>query len=231
MKKILWIIVMMVLVGGVGYFVWGKKPIVTSVKSTVYENQYMKVTIPEEWTTKEATHIVYSSGCAGVNCTETSKVETLPGAVNIIKGNYILYINVLASQTSGAIGGRFAEIAMGAPSADAVVTAWPSECGTQDRHPALNGFPRVDMYVGPQDKQEWCNVPIDGKTVWFFSYIADQDDGGYFIHTGIENINHVYTMSYNSKDVNALPEKGSTELNQMLSEMTDIVKMLELKTQ
>jgi hypothetical protein len=222
MKKILWGIIIMVVVG-VGYFVWNDKPAVAPISGTVYENQYMKIVIPGGWVATEAIKKVY-----GQNGEE---VLPNPAAVNITKGNYILYINTEAFQASGVEGGRFAEIAMGAPSAEAVVTSWPSQCGVSDV-----SYPRVDLYVGPSDKEDWCNVPTN-KTVWFFSYISGESPApsglSYFNYYTSPRPNgadgYVITMSYNSKDVNTLPEKGSSELNQMLSEITDIVKTLQIK--
>src|SRR3989338_1264331 len=78
-----------------------------------YENSYIKVNTFSGWT--------------------ASSPKSNPRAVNIIKGKYILYINTAASQASGVIGGRFSEIAMGAPSADAVVLVHPTEpCGAKE---------------------------------------------------------------------------------------------------
>src|SRR3989344_220423 len=79
----------------------------TVTQSKVYSNQYLTVTIPAGWS--------YST--------------TQAGAINIIKNNYILYINPAASQASGVEGGRFGEIAGGAPSSDAVNNgAYPGSC-------------------------------------------------------------------------------------------------------
>ena len=203
----------------------------------------MKVMIPAGWTAKQASKTVYYGSCAGykTDCTTVRKTEPNPAAVNITKGNYILYINTQASQASGVEGGRFSEIAMGAPSAEAVVTDWPNECGTSEIHPTLvANHPRVDLYVGPQDERSWCKVPAGGKTAWFFSYItADNDKGSdgrpyfnYYEHISPEGgMGYVITMAYDSKDINSLPVKGSASLDVALSEMTDIISTLELKQQ
>lgn len=211
------LIVIVVLIGAVAFFInkketgeiqSGTKP--TATTNRTFENNFIKVTLPEDWIATEATRTK---------------------AVNITKGNYILYINPQMQQASGVEGGRFAEIAMGAPSADAVVTVQPSsECGTSEAATVNQNYSRKDWFVGPQDKQEWCQVP-GTKTVWYFSYISTQK-GGYINYykdgspTGL-----VVTMSYNSKVVNNLPEKGSPELTQALAEMTEIVKSMEVKQQ
>lgn len=197
-----------------------------------YENEFIKVTVPAGWTAKQANKTITYRNCANKeNCTSANKVEPNPAAVNITKGNYILYINVQASQASGVIGGRFAEIAGGAPSADAVVVDWPNECGSAAYYPAFAEHQRVDLYVGAGGKSQSCRVPANGSTVWFFSYITDNGRGyfNYYNRDGSGSDGYVITMAYNSKDVNKLPKKGSTELNSFLDEMTGITKTLEIK--
>ncbi|MEJ0021349.1 MAG: hypothetical protein WDN47_02065 [Candidatus Doudnabacteria bacterium] len=179
-------------------------------QSQVYENQFMKITIPAGWTAAQA----------GSNS----------AAVNITKGNYILYVNTQASQASGVEGGRFAEIAMGAPSADAVVTEQPSPpCGTSEKNPAFDDYSRADLYVAAADKKDYCNVPTNGSTVWYFSYLTDSRNGYFNYYTDDQPPGLVVTMAYNSKDVNSLPVKGSASLNTALIDMTNIIKTLEIK--
>ena len=181
-------------------------------QNTVYENPYMKVVLLPGWTAKSA--------------------RRTPAAVNIAKGNYILYINTQASQASGVEGGRFAEIAMGAPSADAVVTVQPSPpCGKAESRPAFDPHTRVDLYVSKPDSksEEWCNAPSSGATVWYFSYITDAAGGYFNFYVPGQNRALVVTMAYRSKDVDRLPLKASTELESMLSEMTSIARSLKIK--
>jgi hypothetical protein len=180
--------------------------------STVYENQYMKVVLLPGWTARRS--------------------RRNPAAVNIAKGNYILYINTQASQASGVEGGRFSEIAMGAPSADAVVTVQPSPpCGNAESKPAFDRHTRVDLYVSKagSKSQEWCDAPASGATVWYFSYITDAAGGYFNFYVPGQNRALVVTMAYGSKDVNSLPLKGSTELDSMLLEMAQIVNSLKIK--
>ncbi|HEY6967873.1 MAG TPA: hypothetical protein VJA94_01610, partial [Candidatus Angelobacter sp.] len=132
----------------------------------------------------------------------------------------------------GVEGGRFAEIAMGAPSADAVVTVYPSPpCGNGESSPAFDQHTRIDLYVSKADSksQDWCNAPSSGGTAWYFSYITDAAGGFFNYYVPGQNRALVVTMAYRSKDVNSLPIKGSTELNSMLSEMTSIVNSLKIK--
>lgn len=181
-------------------------------QNSVYENQYMKVALLPGWTAK--------------------KPRRTPGAVNIAKGNYILYINTQASQASGVEGGRFDEIAMGAPSADAVITEYPTPpCGKGESSPVFDQHTRVDLFVSKDNakSQAWCNAPSSGATVWYFSYITDAAGGYFNFYVPGQNRALVITMAYRSKDVNSLPVKGSTELDSMLSEMTSIVNSLVVK--
>jgi hypothetical protein len=202
-----------------------KTPTSTEAMNTkTYETDYFKVAIPEGWRIKQAVKKVI----------EGSIEKTLPNpaAVNITKGNYILYINTQASQVSGVEGGRFAEIAMGAPSADAVVISQPSPpCGTSDTNPSAPNHPRVDLFVSKTDilGKNWCAAPASGKNVWYFSYITNSQGSYFNYYNQGQALGYVITMAYNSKDLNSLPEKSSAQLNKALTEMTDIVKSLEIK--
>ncbi|HTC95992.1 MAG TPA: hypothetical protein VK699_21300 [Terriglobales bacterium] len=181
-------------------------------QNTVYENQYMKVVLQPGW--------------------RATTPRRIPAAVNISKGNYILYINTQASQASGVEGGRFAEIAMGAPSVDAVVTVQPSPpCGTQESTPVSAPYTRSDLYVSKADSksQEWCHAPSSGATVWYFSYITDAAGGYFNYYVPGQGRALVVTMAYRSKNVDRLPLKGSTELTSVLAEMTSIVNSLKIK--
>src|SRR3990167_6240843 len=136
-------------------------------QASVYENNYLKITLSDGWTSSDAVMKTYGE--------EGEKTLPNPAAVNITKGNYILYINANAQQASGVEGGRFAEIAMGAPSADAVVTVQPSEpCGTSEtvrvgelvNSPYAGELARFDWYVSSSDKSEFCAAPKNAS-VWY----------------------------------------------------------------
>lgn len=192
---------------------------------TLYENGQMKVSIPAGWTATEA--ITKSeTGPAGSPTVTTSPNEY---AVNITKGKWILYINVNAGQASGTPGGRFAEIAMGSPSADIVVIEQPAECGQEVSSSAYGIYSRVDLSVSAADAKAWCATPTNGKTVWFFSYITSPGNGYFNYYQPDQAPGLVITMSYNTDVVNDLPEMGSAELKAALKEMTDIAATLVVK--
>ncbi|MBX4188035.1 MAG: hypothetical protein KW793_02770 [Candidatus Doudnabacteria bacterium] len=178
-------------------------------QSTVFENQFLKLNISSGWTVRE--------------------VGSNPAAVNISKGNYILYINTRATQASGAEGGRFAEIALGSTSADAVVTVQPSApCGTSEKNSLFDIYSRVDLYVSSKDKSDYCTTPNNDSTVWYFSYITD--GSGYFIHDWDSNpSNLVITMSFSSTNVDSYPVKGETELTKVFIEQTEMLQSLVIK--
>jgi hypothetical protein len=191
------------------------------VKSTTFENDYMKLTLPEGWTAEPV------SGPLQPN--SDSSIAPSGSAVNITKGNYILYINTEAKQASGVEGGRFSEISQGAPSADTVITSQPSpQCGTAEIDTAFLDFKRADLFVSSQDKKDYCAVPTNGKTVWYFSYLT-RGQGYFNYYKSGEAPALVVTMSYNSKTINNFPVKGSAELNTALSDMTAITESLQLK--
>ena len=104
--------------------------------SVVYENDYLKLTIPAGWKATEAPQTNYQGNCGSgkTDCTIVPTLVPNPGAVNITKGNYILYINTQAGHASGVEGGRFSEIAYGAPSVTATLKDISSgvTCGIVD---------------------------------------------------------------------------------------------------
>lgn len=212
----------------------------TEPVSRVFENEYMKVTVPAGWKLEELVQTSQDQQYNKATGTTTKTGEPITiktGAVNITKDNYILYIHPHASQASGVTGGRFAEIAMGAPSADAVVTEQPSPpCGQEvegavniDPAPPSDALTRKDLYVSSTSKTDYCAVPTNGKAVWYFSYLTDYMKGYINYFKAGELPGYVITMAYNSKDVNALPQKGTAELTAALADMTGIVKTLVLK--
>ena len=196
--------------------------------SSIYENEYLKVSIPSGWTAKEATETVVDN--------DVEQQVPNPAAVNITKGDYVIHINTQAEQASGVEGGRFAEIAMGALSVDAVITEEPgTSCGTEQGNDlAINGesHPRVDLYISANQQENkyktYCVTPTNGSTVWYFSYITNKDYSNFNYYKEGEAKAFVITMYYNSKDINNFPVKGSTELNATLAEMNSIVKSLEI---
>ncbi len=98
----------------------------TSVTQT-FENDYMKLSAPSGWKISPVNKTSNVGTCVNkTNCTYKTKTEVDPSAVNITKGNYILYINTRAKQTSGIIGGRLGEILIGAPSFGAVIKDYSS---------------------------------------------------------------------------------------------------------
>ena len=234
-------LVIVVLIGAGAYFVVGKKseptnnqPVVADntnntepanqvtptpntttplVQSQVYDNQYIKVTIPAGWSAKQATNN--------------------PAALNITKGNYILFVNARAGQASGVEGGRFEEYAGGAPSVDALIVEHPGgPCGNSETSTiTANGVTtkRTDYYVSSSDQNEFCRKPTINNTLWYLSVV-----GNGFNYFNIPDysgaVGWVATMAYNSKVINSFPVKNSSGLNQTLSEMTSIVKTLTIKT-
>lgn len=177
--------------------------------SITWENQYMKMTIPSGW--KET---VTSDG----------------NAINLIKGNYILYVNSYFSPAAGVVGWRlYNGIGSGAPSFDAVVKSWDST-GCGDNIFGSTESYRSDNYISPSSDKIYCNLPSTGEH-WYFSFILPMSSEKALKFYDLTNSPHSYvvTMSYNSKDINSFPLKGSTELNQTLNEMTDIVKTIQIK--
>jgi hypothetical protein len=200
-------------------------------QNKTFENQYLKISLVAGWTAKA--------------------VSNTPGAVNVTKGKYILYISTQTSQASGVEGGRFSEISMGAKSADAVNIAPPApECGTRKETKVNRKLLRSDLFVSSKEKQEYCRTPTNGKNVWYFSYFNSSKSEGYFNYYRIQkntslllgdlletpsedfgenDTGWVITLAYNSKDINSFPEKNSPGLKSALNQMSRMVNSLKIK--
>jgi len=148
--------------------------------------------------------------------------------VNITKDNYILYINPFFQQASGVQGGRFSDISSGAPSSDAVLKTQPANpCGTYDST-SIRTLKEYDYYISTTETNTNCNKPTDSGSRWYFSY-ATKDSGYITYYQSDETHGYVITMSYNSRDITKLPKKTDAQLTDMLNQMREIIKTLELK--
>lgn len=211
------IILLIVICGGGFYFFWNNssnnnsdnsnnssETTPTSSSSITYENSYLKIKIPTDWT--------YSA--------------TPSGSLNITKGNYILFINPYFQQASGVQGARYAEIAQGAPGSDLVVKSYPADpCGSKETN-ELNSLKRSDYYISSSETSENCNTPTTGEK-WYFSYVSDGN--GYVTYYQDSTASYVITMTYKTTNVAGLPDKNDSDLKQRLDEMSEIIKTLELK--
>lgn len=188
--------------------------------STLFSNEHLEISVLPNWKAK----------------------ELASGAINITSGNYILYINPFTSQASGVEGGRFSEIAQGAPGVELVLKSHPANpCGTHENTETTNKYNRqivrTEYFVSSDSIKgdENCNTPDNLKNVWYFSYITTKGDGyfakGEKFNPPIVNPDwqFVVTMSYNAKNINELPEQSSKELKKMIQQMTEMVQGMKLK--
>lgn len=177
----------------------------------VYENEFIRLSLLPGWEAQTATSSQH------------------PGAVNIRKGKYILYINPQAQQASGVEGGRFSEIAMGAPSIAAVITEHPvPPCAEPVDGGVYGKWQRKDLYVDANTTAAWCRRPFAGKSAWYFSYLTT-DVGGYFNYYEVgEPLALVMTVAYDSASLSELPEWGSAELAQALDEVGRMVETMSV---
>ena len=196
-----------------------------------FENQYLKINLVPGWTAKA--------------------VKNNPDAVNITKGQYVLYISTRTSQASGVEGGRFSEIAMGAKSAEAVAEGQNPTCGTNQETKINQKLRRSDLFVSSKEKSEFgCHTPTNGKNVWFFSYLTSSKSEGYFNYYQIQkntsllltelketpsedfgenDTGWVITIAYNSTNINSFPEKNSSGLKSALNQISLMVNSLKIK--
>jgi len=169
-----------------------------------FDNQYVRMTILPGW-------IVGSS---------------TPPLVKFSRGKYVLTVNPIYVHASGVEGGRFEEVTDGMRSVQAVraEVLQPSWilCAQSDHVVAITGtLSLVNLYTDDtkENVANDCKFPADGKTAWF---------GSYFVSEGSES-SYTITLSYDTDDVNALPKKGTPELERVLNDVATMLKSFELK--
>jgi hypothetical protein len=170
------------------------------------------------------------------------------------KGKYILRLCTSCAQTSGIVGGRFAEIS-------GLVQPWfrvdpganPGPCGQQNSTRVSEQLSRIDfwfrrdpVHVYNQDADD-CRQPETTATVWYGSYFEDncsfadtgEDCGGYFLHLNWLTGSHPKTpgpidemafgLTYDETNLDQLPHQGEAELDRVLIEATNIVHSVHFK--
>jgi hypothetical protein len=166
------------------------------------------------------------------------------------KGRYILHLCSSCAQASGIQGGRFSEIAaLVQPWARKDEPSPP--CGQVEAGNRAGKLNRQDLYYTrpagnappAESESEMCVIPKTHKTLWYGSFfaqpcIARQQETygcpGFFLQLSLlagktaNTQNPVademaFGLSYETKNVDALPEKGDQRLTAILREAGAIV--------
>jgi hypothetical protein len=168
-----------------------------------FDNQYVRMTILPGWTVDRST----------------------PPLVKFSHGKYVLTINPIYERASEVEGGRFEEVTDGMRSVQAVraEVLQPSWilCARSDVVVITETLSLVELYTDDtkENVPNACKFPADGKTAWF---------GSYFVSEGSESA-YTVTLSYDTDDVNALPKKGTPELERVLNDVVTMLKTFELE--
>ena len=205
---------------------WAQTTLHGQLKGRTYIDDKIQVTAPSGWA-----------------------IESSTGAV-LHKGRYILSLCSYCGQASGIQGGRFSEIdVLVQPWARKEEPSGP--CGKQEIGGRTGKLDRQDLYYArpagdtpPTEMEaELCVIPRIHKTLWYGSFFtqrckageSDNDGcGGYFLQHSIlagraENMQNAvgdemaFGLSYETKDVNTLPEKSDPHLAEILPEANAIV--------
>jgi hypothetical protein len=197
------------------------------LEGQTYTDDKIQVTAPSGWT-----------------------IESSNGAV-LRKGRYVLSLCSNCGQASGIRGGRFSEIAaLVQPWARKEEPSGP--CGKQELSSHHAGkLDRLDLYyTRPADdtpptemESQLCVIPKTHKTLWYGSLFtqrcklplhSQEDCGGYFLQQSslagkaigpqspVED-EMAFGLSYETKTVDSLPEKGNRRLVEILREANAIV--------
>src|SRR3989344_811982 len=233
-KQILSVIAAVAILAG-GY-VWATKHQTTSLQpspstqggqasggkeeTVKYESDYLSLDVTSGWTTKAAT------------------AANTKGAVNVTKGNYILYVNPVFLHASGIIGGRFSELTDSMPSVDLVMAkverpANPEDCAETVGRSITEKLSLTEMYTNSLKKGNSCQFPSDGETRWFGSFSSGDAEPAFGRKgsTRIENNDYAITLAYKTSSINNLPKtsKGNSELQSVFDDVNTMLKSLKLK--
>lgn len=194
-----------------------------------YSNRYMTLNVAAGWKLSEASDAA--------------------GAVNITKGNWVLFISPAATQTSGVIGGNFEEFAGGAPGVETVMGGLPKprngyECGkavVKNGVSIVEGTPvsRYDFTTVLTGALAGCRIPAEAPPAWFLSVVGNQ--AGFndvssvttkkvvAAPDGFPKRQFAITMSYTAATVDDLPRQYTADLDAGLREMDSMVSTLVFK--
>jgi hypothetical protein len=186
---------------------------------------------------------------------ETSKGDLYPRGLALRKGKYILRLCTDCAQVSGIAGGRFSEIAdLVQPWYRDDPGAKPVPCGQPEVHRASTLLDRVDFWyrrdvAHPSNTDaDDCHEPRTTATVWYGSYFAERcplsvgrghDCGGSFLHIHWLTDRRaddpfdemVIALTYDTTDLDKLPRRDDREVNQVLQEVTVIVRSVHFRKQ
>jgi len=172
---------------------------------TNFENQYVRMTVLPGWTVD---------------------ASSSPPLVKVTHGRYVLTIDPIFVHASGVKGGRISEIVSGMPSVEAVRAGvegpWGTDCAQPNNVVIITGtLSLANLYTDDtkSNVENGCVFPSDGQPAWF---------GSLFVGEGSES-EYTITLAYDTRDVNALPKEGTTELKQVLSDVQTMLKSLEMK--
>jgi hypothetical protein len=142
----------------------------------------------------------------------------------VTRGKYVLRINPIFTHASGVEGGRFSEITAGMSGIGAVMRdvdqpAGGFGCAETSSAPRGNAAAKLhSLYTESSKMGNGCVLPRDGKSAWFG---ATAECAGQAECT--------ITLDYDADDVNALPKKGSAELQKTFREVESMLKTLRFR--
>jgi hypothetical protein len=185
-------------------FVWsafslGQSPHAQSAHT--FENQYVKMKVLPGWTV------------------DTSA----PALIKVVHGKYVLTIDPVLLHATAY--GSLETIATWLPSVQAVMSGvegpWSTSCAQPVDMTETAKITLFPLYTDAtkENIDRGCTFPADGKPAWFASC---------YLGEGKEN-EFIIVLDYDSNDVNALPKKGTPELNRVLSEASQMMDSLVMK--
>ena len=203
-----------------------------SIRERVYKDDKISVQVPASWQ---------------ISILRRESV-LFPMGAELRKGNYVLRLCTACGQTSGVMGGRFAEISYFVqPWARTVEPSGP--CGNDQRTQVTGKIERVDYWFRRDanhvfnEETDLCRAPKTTDTVWYGSYFAERcsqaeleaniECGGFFLHgawltrkPADVSDEMTFALTYDTSDLDRLPRRNDEELQRILAEAAAIVRSI-----
>jgi len=147
--------------------------------------------------------------------------------ITITKNNYILHINSSTIYAWWVENGNFNTIIENLPRKQLIINFLPAvECGTTQQENLSNITFETDLFYSNDNYIKWaCNKLNSDKKIWYLSYFS-KNKNSYFYSNNKDNTHIIVLATYNTDNINNLPEKPNPSI---LNEIRTMVQSIKIK--
>ena len=206
---------------------------------TLFENDYLKIKINPGWEIEELSRKIQKKKIdpkSGQMIDFGEPIYEKTGGIKIKNNNYVLMIHPNYTLPVPDYCGDFSQIARGIKGPDLIFKSYTYKpCGTTVKESISENLFIEKIYLDPKKNNYYCNIPSGESPIWYFSYISTEYNG--YIgdkqklnpHKLAYPERFVIAITYETEDINNFPQKDSTQLKNIHSEITNMIKNMEFK--